>query len=218
MEIQWLKNSTFLIKTSLGKRILIDPFNIVHSFDKNYLADIICFSKNLDSNYFSIENNLFTKIIFPKEDFYTDKVKIKSYESFSDNCNGLKRGKNYITVLEIDGFKLCHLGYIGEIPNPKIISILNDMDFIFLPIGGNVCIDGNEASNLCKLLNSKYIIPMCYKCSNEDFYYSSSKDFLTSNDFEVIINDTNILNTASLCMNKKNHIIIYNMMNHKLSI
>ncbi len=217
MEIHWIKNSTFLIKTSLGKRIIIDPFNIVDSFNNNYLADIICFSKNLDNNYFSIKNNPYTKIVFPNEDFCTDQIKIKSYETLSDNLNGLKRGKNYITILEIEGLKLCHLGYLGEIPNNKIINILSDMDFIFLPIGGNVCIDGNEASRLCKLLNSKYIIPMCYKCSSEDFYYSSSKDFLTSNDFEVIINETNILNTNTLPVNKENLIIMYNMMNYKLA-
>ncbi len=211
MEIQWLRNSTFLIKTSLGKRILLDPFDILHIFNKTFLADIICLSKNLDSTYFSFINNSYSKVILPNDNFSNKYIKIKSYKSFSDKLYGLKRGENFITTMEIEGFKLCHLGYLGEIPNKEILNIIQDMDFVFLPIGGNICLSGAEASKLCKLLNSKYIIPMCYKCSSDDFYYSSSKDFLISTDSEIIINEGNILDTDNLYSNKRNTILMFNI-------
>lgn len=215
MEIYWLKNSTFLIKTLLGKRILIDPFNLFNTFNNIYNPDIICFSKDLDNSNSADTIDKSIKVISNNEDFSSYDIKIKSYCSYSDNLYGLKRGKNYIHVFEIDGYKLCHLGYLGEIPNNEMINIFTDMDFLFLPIGGNVCIDGSDAYRLCKLLNPNYIIPMCYKCSNDDFYYSNAKDFFTYNDNKTIVSKENILDTTSLSLMSKCTVIIFNMLSFK---
>ena len=33
MDITWVKNSTFLIKTAIGKRLIIDPFNKINNYN-----------------------------------------------------------------------------------------------------------------------------------------------------------------------------------------
>ena len=62
MKIQWFGNSTFLLTTDLGKKILLDPFNIFSTLTENITADISTFSRPID---FSIVKNIkpFGKIV-----------------------------------------------------------------------------------------------------------------------------------------------------------
>ena len=62
MKIQWFGNSTFLLTTDLGKKILLDPFNIFSTLTENITADISTFSMPID---FSIVKNIkpFGKIV-----------------------------------------------------------------------------------------------------------------------------------------------------------
>lgn len=212
MKIQWLKNSTFLIKNSIGKKILIDPFTVLNTFENIICSDIICFSKNL-ANQFPITDDS-TKIISVAEDYSDDTLKIKSYLTFSDNLGGLKRGVNSIFTFDIDGYKLCHLGYLDEIPNNELIKLFKGVDFLFLPIGGNICLNGRNAFKLAQLLKPKYILPMCYKCSNSDFYFDSPKEFLSFHNDILILKD-NVLDTDILPTDAKELVVFFNSFENK---
>lgn len=179
MNIQWFGNSTFLIKTSIGKKLLIDPFNTLKTFSTSICPNIISVSKN---SWTDLNNNLInssTKFIYSNEYYSDEDIKIKGYLSYSDELLGLKRGENVIFTYEFDNHKLCHLGYLGEVLNDELIKTLKDIDILFIPIGGNLCLDGLNASKLSNLLCPKYIIPMCYKSFNSDFYFNGPKDFLS---------------------------------------
>ena len=142
-------------------------------------VDIITLSKDFHDITEYNSNNLCNKLIFNDETYNDNYIKIKGYLSFSDKMNGLKRGKNYIYTYEVDSLKLCHLGYLGEFINDNLISVLKDADILFAPIGGNLCLNGSEAFKLLKLLNPKYIIPMCYKYNDSDFYFSGPLDYIS---------------------------------------
>lgn len=196
MQIKWLGNSSFLIKTALSKKILIDPFTPLELLDLDTTVDIITFSNDFHKISNFDLSKYGAKIIARDESYIENNIRIKSYLSFSDNVDGFKRGKNYIHVYEIDELKLCHLGYLGHFPNNEIISILKNIDILFLPIGGNLCLDGNESYKLSELLTPKYIIPMCYKYNNCDFYFngpldyiSKSKNIFNANSSEINTND-----------------------------
>lgn len=179
MEIQWFGNSTFLIKSSLGKKLLIDPFNTLKTFNISICPNIVSISKN---SWVNLNNNLInqsTKIIYSNENYFDDSIKVKGYLSYSDKLLGLKRGKNIIFKYEFDDYKLCHLGYLGEPLNDELIKTLKNMDILFIPIGGSICLDGLSAYKLSTLLCPKYIIPMCYKSFNSDFYFDGPKNFLS---------------------------------------
>lgn len=188
MKIEWFGNSTFLISSTNGRKILIDPFNILSFNEYNMPADIITFSKQKE-----IKNNTSTrKILFQGENYTDDNIKIRGYSSFSDNMNGLKRGSNYIYTYELDGAKLCHLGYLACQLTNEYIKILKNPDILFLPIGGNYCFNGQEAFNTAKALSPKYIIPMCYRCSAKDFYFNGPKEFLSFPNKIMPVNDSKI--------------------------
>ena len=55
MDITWVKNSTFLIKTSIGKRLIIDPFSKINAYDiSEFNPNVITLSKfTCSSNKFS---------------------------------------------------------------------------------------------------------------------------------------------------------------------
>lgn len=209
MEIQWFGNSTFLIKNSLGKKLLIDPFNTLKTFNNSICPNIVSISKNSWTN---LNDNLFnpsTKVIYSNENYFDDNIKIKGYLSYSDKFLGLKRGKNIIFKYEIDNYKLCHLGYLGEPLNDELIKTLKNIDILFIPIGGSICLDGLSAYKLSNLLCPKYIIPMCYKSLSSDFYFDGPKNFL-SYCKNIYKHNNSILHTSELKCNSSPLTILMN--------
>lgn len=159
MEITWIQNSTFLIKTSIGKRLLIDPFNKFNSCDLLYLnPNVVTVSSEFSTSFPEISKDI--ELITCVGSYNTEIGKIIGYQSFSDSLKGTKRGLNTIYTYEIDNLKLCHLGYIGEIPSKDLLSKLNDIDILFIPVGGHINISGKDAFIIAKDLNPKVIIPM----------------------------------------------------------
>ena len=179
MKIQWFGNSTFLLTTDLGKKILLDPFNIFSTLTENITADISTFSRPID---FSIVKNIkpFGKIVNTACNCDIENIKVEGFESKSDLIQGLKRGPNIIYLFKVDNLKICHLGYLGEFINNELIKILHNADILFIPIGGNLCLNGIDAYSLSEKLNAKYIIPMCYKNNYSNFYFNGPKVFLSS--------------------------------------
>lgn len=198
MEITWIQNSTFLIKTSIGKRLLIDPFNKFNSCDLLYLnPNVVTVSSEFSTSFPEISKDI--ELITCVGSYNTEIGKIIGYQSFSDSLKGTKRGLNTIYTYEIDNLKLCHLGYIGEIPSKDLLSKLNDIDILFIPVGGHINISGKDAFIIAKDLNPKIIIPMNYKTSCSSFLFESIKEFLLlSKDLyknksnSITINESNI--------------------------
>ena len=194
MQIKWLGNSTFLIKTSLSKKILIDPFTPLELLDLDTTVDVITFSKDFHKISSFDLSKYGAKIVTHDEIYSESNIRIKGYLSYSDDVEGLKRGKNYIHIYEIDGLRLCHLGYLGHFLNAEIINTLKNVDVLFLPIGGNICLNGSESYKLSELIAPKYIIPMCYKCDNCDFYFNGPLDYISKckNIFNTNTSEINI--------------------------
>lgn len=181
MEISYLGNSSFILKTAMGKKILIDPFRSP-TIDENLIGsiNIITISHNhFNHNY----SELFKKDIKIIDDLgtYEEKdLRISGLPSFHDTMNGLKRGKNIIFLYEFDGFKICHLGDLGHIPDAETLSALKDLDILLIPVGGNFTLDAKKACTLCNLINPKVVIPMNYKCTKDEIDINGVEDFIFS--------------------------------------
>lgn len=178
MDIRWLGHSSFLITDSKGTKILTDPFDesvgydiyrgnvdIVtishHHFDHNYTKEIIC-----------------TNVIDRALEFNLYDIKIKGLPTFHDKIHGAKRGENIVYIFEIDGYRLCHLGDLGHILEDEDLDLIGNIDILFVPVGGNFTLDGEEAAKLCKKINSKIVIPMHYATSNLTFSLDGIEKFL----------------------------------------
>jgi len=208
MQITWYGHSCFLIKTSIGKRMLIDPFDNNLGYNNNFpKCDLITTSHgHFDSSYLDDSNNK-TKVINKIGTFDMDFFKIEGLNSFQDKCNGLKRGPNIIYIFKDDTYSLCHLGNLGHIPCSLVLEKLKDIDILLIPIGGHFTLNGFEAAKLCKLILPKYIIPMQYKTNKTSLYLDDLKNFIISMKHIIKIN-SNILDTSYLDFNSKSKCIL----------
>ena len=65
--------------------------------------------------------------------------------------------------MQLEGLNLVFLGALGdENIDPKILGELNDIDILFVPVGGGDVIDVPAASKLATKLEARAIIPMHY--------------------------------------------------------
>ena len=208
MEIQWFGNTTFLIKTSLGKRILVNPIDLKSFISKyDFKPDIITLSSTLYGININEHIETGCKLINSCEKYSNDYISITGYSTYCDNINGLKRGGNIIYIFEVDNFKFCHLGTLGHNLDPTLISKLKDLDFLLIPIGGHFSLDGNEAVALSTALNAKYIVPMLYKLSMQYSYLDGPYNFLCHMKNISKLN-TSTIQTSNLSFKDSNSVLI----------
>jgi L-ascorbate metabolism protein UlaG (beta-lactamase superfamily) len=83
--------------------------------------------------------------------------------AYHDNVHGTLRGPDTITVMDVDGVRICHLGDLGELQlTPQQLASIGRVDILMIPVGGFYTIDGNQAVAIVRELKPKAIIPMHY--------------------------------------------------------
>lgn len=208
MQIVWYGYSCFLIKTSIGRRILINPFNNILEYESNFpKCDLITTSSSYCNNLYLNNSNPTTKIITEAGIFHMDSLEIEGLNSFQDKYNGFKRGPNIIYIFKDENYSLCHLGHLGHIPSSSVLEKLKNIDILLIPIGGNFTLNGFDATKLCKLISPKYIIPMHYKTNNTSLCLDDPKNFIISMKHIKKIN-SNILNTSDFTFKYESECII----------
>lgn len=161
MEISWIGHSSFLIKTSLGRRILMDPFNCSYIDNLNDISIITISHPHFDHSYIpkSLETSLTLNSLEPYED---ESLRIDAIKTFHDDINGYKRGNNIIFIINCDNIRIAHLGDLGHDLNTETIKLLSNINVLCIPVGGNFTINGETASSICRKISPKIIIPMHY--------------------------------------------------------
>ncbi len=92
-------------------------------------------------------------------EYETKGIFIKGFPSSSKY--GGKEGINTIYLIALENINLCFLGALDTVELPKEVSeALDDIDVLFLPIGGEGVLDAAGASKLSVKLEPKIIIPM----------------------------------------------------------
>src|SRR4030042_5302788 len=75
-------------------------------------------------------------IIDAPGEYEISEISLFGIATFHDSMEGRERGKNIIFLIEADGLKLCHLGDLGHKLSDKQLEELNEVDILFIPIGG----------------------------------------------------------------------------------
>lgn len=193
MNITYIGHSCFLLEHE-NYTILTDPFppflcskyslydeevdlvTISHShFDHCYIDSLKCKNILTTSGVFEYENLL-----------------IESFLCYHDSFNGLLRGNNLIFIFRFNDITICHLGDLGHELEDSLIDKLGQIDILFIPVGGNITIDGNTAAKICMRLNAKIIIPMHYKTNNKSLPIDSLEPFLLAMKSGKSINSTTL--------------------------
>jgi L-ascorbate metabolism protein UlaG (beta-lactamase superfamily) len=174
--IRWHGQSFFEIITTQGTRIILDPHNIEAYGKHTYEADLVLMShlhddhtqtgiiKNIkDAKQFNA-----LKVVDKRQEWNLIEEKFKDVKfytvgTFHDSFFGMKRGRNGVFVMDIDGLRIVHLGDLGHKLNDAQIKKIGDVDILMVPVGGTYTINGLDAREVIDQLHPRrYVIPMHY--------------------------------------------------------
>ena len=173
--IRWFGQSFFLITSSQGKRVAIDPFGDIGFPMPKLEAEVVAVThEHKDHNNVGLikgnpeilrglaeEGKKFNPVDRRLED-----VRLYSVPAYHDNEAGAQRGKNAIFVLEIDDLRLAHLGDLGHRLLPEQLKKMGEIDILIVPVGGRFTVDAQEAGQVVNQLNPRVVIPIHFKTPN----------------------------------------------------
>jgi L-ascorbate metabolism protein UlaG (beta-lactamase superfamily) len=164
MEITWLGHSCFRIKSSHGV-IITDPYppEIGYILGKPTARIVTVSHQHPNHNYTQgIAGDQMMIVSRPGEYEISDML-ILGITTFHDNEQGKKSGKNTVYLIDIDDVSVCHLGDLGHVLTSKEVEKLENIDVLFLPVGGQTTINATMAAEVVRQLTPKVVIPMHYK-------------------------------------------------------
>lgn len=131
-------------------------------------ADIVTVSHcHPDHNFISIVGGGPFVISQPGEYEIKD-VSVFGFSSYHDDKQGTEKGKNIIYLIEIDGFRICHLGDLGGSLPAELIEEIGTVDVLCIPVGGKVTLGPNEAVELINQIEPSIVLPMHYNLPDID--------------------------------------------------
>ena len=165
VRISWLGHSMFLLE-DVGHRLVTDPYGEGVGYKLPQVeADIVLVSHD----HFDHSNTALVKgnPAIVREPHAQDPagIRIEGISTYHDDKDGAERGANIIFRWNMQGMDFAHLGDLGHLPGEEVISSLEGIDVLFIPVGGIFTIDDAQAAEVVKLLSPSIAVPMHFKTS-----------------------------------------------------
>ncbi len=166
MKIKWLGHASFLITSDTGIKIITDPYETGDSLSYGEIkipADIVTVSHNHfdHNNVAAVGGN--PEVVKGAGTREVKGIKFDGSSTYHDEAGGKKRGDNTIFCFEVDGIRVCHLGDLGHQLSEKQVAELGKVDILLTPVGGFYTIDARVATEVCKQLRPRVVIPMHFR-------------------------------------------------------
>ncbi len=172
LTLRWFGHAFFLVTSSDGVRVAMDPFGDIGYPAPEVGADVVTVShEHGDHNAPgrlagspAILRGLeaggadWNAISYDLRD-----VRIVALPAYHDNVEGRKRGLNSIFVVETGGIRLAHLSDIGHTLSEATLEALGPIDILLVPVGGKFSIDGDQAKEIMARLQPRITVPIHYK-------------------------------------------------------
>ena len=102
--------------------------------------------------------------------FETPVGEVVAVASEHDEEAGTSRGPNTIFVFTLDGVRVCHFGDFGQTAlRPEQREAIGPVDLLFLPVGGGPTIGADQAAEITRTLDPRWVVPMHYRTPAIDF-------------------------------------------------
>jgi L-ascorbate metabolism protein UlaG (beta-lactamase superfamily) len=176
--ITWHGQSFFTVKSSKGTVLAFDPHAIPeYGRLEGLRADIILMSHGHPDH---VQKGVFENADKKGDDapvlilgwktsasgqetwnIVDQKVKdfhIVSLGVYHDDVKGMKRGINTIFIVEVDGWRICHLGDLGHKLTPVQLKAIGTVDVLMIPCGGIYSLNGSEAKDVLRQIKPKEFV------------------------------------------------------------
>ncbi len=165
MLLTWHGHSEFLLESAAGYRVLTDPFDDHVGYPmRTVQADAVTVSHGHgDHSYTQKVTGGPIILAQPGTTRLTPDVTVSAVSAFHDDAEGTKRGNTLLTVIEMDGLRIAHLGDLGCPLNAEQKAFLHDIDVLLVPVGGFFTIDAAQAANVVRTVAPRITVPMHYK-------------------------------------------------------
>ena len=168
-KIVYLGHASFLLQGN-DFSVVFDPYR--HGsvpnlkFPRNIEAnEVLCSHDHYDHNAAD-----FVKIIPTNKEITVLKSLVPH-----DHNNGKDRGMNLISMVEVDGLNVVHLGDTGCVLDKKTLLPFIDCDVLLAPINGFFTISPKELKEICEVIKPRIVIPMHYYMKEYQSGYSDGE-------------------------------------------
>jgi L-ascorbate metabolism protein UlaG (beta-lactamase superfamily) len=176
VEVTWHGHSCFTFRDANGKVVVVDPFDesVGYKMLKLY-ADVLLITHNhFDHNNTQAVLSLSRsplKIIDSTGTVKAAGFDFQALQADHDDQGGLINGRTLIFVWKMGGLKMADLGDLGQkalTPGQK--EALQNVDILFVPVGGVVTLDGPRAYEIVRDIAPRAVFPMHYGRPEAHFY------------------------------------------------
>ena len=173
MKITYYGHSCFTLETA-GYTIALDPYDEhVPGYTPLDIEACAVYCSHGHSDHCAIDK---VRLVPGGEN---DPFDIVEMETYHDDCEGEKRGTNWMRIFEAEGIRVAHLGDLGCELDPEEASELSGVDVLLIPVGGYYTIDAKQAKAIVEQVRPRIVIPMHYRTGNKGFdVIADVRDFL----------------------------------------
>lgn len=179
MKLEWIGHACFRMTAQDGTTVITDPYDRSVGIDMIPLkADLITMShEHHDHNETCmIEGD--PVIVHGPELACVGGVTARAVDSYHDDAQGAKRGRNFIRIFEIDGLKVVHMGDQGCMPDEDALEAIDSADVMLIPVGGTYTVDAHEAKAIVEAARPKCVVPMHVKTKRCPYPIAPVTEFL----------------------------------------
>lgn len=181
MKLTWNGHSCFTFDTDEGV-VVFDPY------ETDYVPGLHLPALSADTVLCSHEHN---DHCYPQGVLNTRRLPgytVEIVETLHDDAGGTLRGRNKVHIIDVNGFRLAHLGDLGHVLTAEQAQQMGHIDVLLVPIGGFYTIDAQQAKAVCDLLQPRVIVPMHYRKGDMGFdLIAEPEDFLQLFDAVTVI-------------------------------
>ncbi|MEM4432678.1 MAG: MBL fold metallo-hydrolase [Desulfurococcaceae archaeon] len=196
VKIKWFGHACIAVIRSDNYTIVFDPHDgySIGLRKPDVVADLILVSHDhFDHNAVKSVSKKESRVL--KEFFgevTVDNVVVKGFKTYHDKDGGRKRGLNAVYLVETEGFRIAHMGDLGDTPEPKVIDSIRNVDILFIPVGGVYTVEPIEAAEIVDKVKPKNVMPIHYWISGLRLPLREVGDFLNYvKGFDIVKLDTN---------------------------
>lgn len=167
MKLKFIGHSCFLVTSSDGATVIIDPYK------SGAYGGAICYDPIIDQADIAVlthehedHGNVKDLPGHPLSVSMESRVRGIEFDmvmTWHDQAEGAERGPNRIVCFSIDDIRLCHLGDLGHVLKDEQASAVGHVDILLVPVGGRFTIGPDEASEVIGQLKPRIVVPMHYK-------------------------------------------------------